>query len=234
MNAHSINYALLLVTFTVFSGYHSQYKQDQFVNERFFHNMRNGVFVDIGAHDGSTYSNTLFYEQDLGWRGICFEPMPEVFEKLIQCRSCICIKGCITNTTGTKSFLRVSSPHVDTEMLSGLLDKYDPRHLQRVNREIAQFGGSKEVITVTCYNLNDILAQHNITHIDYLSIDTEGGELDILKSIDFDAVSIHVIGVENNFPKNSSIRQFMEQKGFSFVARVRCDEIYENTQWQKN
>ena len=223
---------LIASSYYLSAGYHSQYKQDQYMNEWFFHNMRDGIFVDIGAHNGSTYSNSLFYEEDLGWKGICVEPMPEVFAQLQQCRKAICVQACITNTTGIKDFLRVTSPHIDTEMLSGLLDKYDPKHLQRVNHEIAHYGGKKEVIQVMCYTLNDLVKEYGLPYIDYLSIDTEGGELDILKSINFDTLAIHIIDVENNFPNDASIRLFMESKGFRFVARVNCDEVYENMQWQ--
>lgn len=52
------------------------------MNERFFKNLKNGVFFDIGAHDGVSLSNTYFFEKELGWSGICLEPIPEVFERL--------------------------------------------------------------------------------------------------------------------------------------------------------
>jgi FkbM family methyltransferase len=66
-------------------------------------------------------------------------------------------------------------------MLSGLIDNYDARHLQRINQELKQHGGNKEIIDVSCYKLENILREQNINHIDYLSIDTEGNELAILK-----------------------------------------------------
>lgn len=53
--------------------YKSQYSQDKFLNENFFKNKKNGVFIDIGAHDGITMSNSFFYEKQLGWDGLCVE-----------------------------------------------------------------------------------------------------------------------------------------------------------------
>ena len=53
-------------------GYKSQFGQDKFLNENIFKNKRNGVFIDIGAHDGITYSNSYVFEKQLDWTGICF------------------------------------------------------------------------------------------------------------------------------------------------------------------
>ena len=53
--------------------YNSQYGQDRYLNEHFFHDKEGGFFVDIGAHNGVTISDSLFYEKELGWKGICLE-----------------------------------------------------------------------------------------------------------------------------------------------------------------
>ena len=63
-------------------NYYSQFGQDKYLNENFFHNKSNGTYVDIGAHDGITGSNTYFFDL-LGWEGICFEPLPEIYNQLV-------------------------------------------------------------------------------------------------------------------------------------------------------
>ena len=68
--------------------YKSQHKQDEFV-VNYFKGKKNGVFVDIGAHDGITLSNTYVLEKELGWTGICVEPMDHEYKKLTECRNCI-------------------------------------------------------------------------------------------------------------------------------------------------
>lgn len=205
-----------------FKPYFSQSGQDKYVIEQIFKFKKNGTFVDIGAHDGISYSNTYYLEKELGWTGLCIEPQDENFEKLIKNRRCVSIKGCIFNETGEKNFLKVSGP---SEMLSGLLDTYDYRHLERVDLEISQLGGSREVIKIKTYNLNDLCNKNNIKHIDFLSIDTEGSEEAIIKSIDFSKINIDVIAVENNY-NSDLILQYLNKKNYNLVCRIGGDEIY--------
>ena len=67
---------------------YSQHGQDLYVYETFFKNSAaKGCFVEIGAYDGVTLSNTLLFERHLGWSGLCIEPLPSAFEKLRTNRS---------------------------------------------------------------------------------------------------------------------------------------------------
>jgi FkbM family methyltransferase len=202
--------------------YYSQMGQDQFIYERFFKQKRNGIFVDIGAHDGESFSNTKFLEKYLGWSGICVEPIPEIYERLKSNRSCTCIQGCITEKSGPVAFARV---HGYSEMLSGVVSNYHPSHINRINAEINTHGGKIEAITVKGYNLTQLLLDHNIRHVDYLSLDIEGGELAILKSIDFKQIEIDVIDVENNYQED--FNQFLSPLGYEKVAEIGCDEIFQ-------
>lgn len=201
--------------------YTSQYAQDRYVNDRFFHNKREGVFVDIGASDGVTGSNSYFFEKELGWRGICVEPIPSSFAKLEKARSCRLVHGAVSDRPGTASFLYVE----DIPELSGLVATYHPRHLERVGRELAEIEGTMSTMEVPCFCLGDLLDEEGITHVDFLSLDTEGSELAILKSIDFDRFSIDVIAVENNY-HNPEYHSFLASKGYRLITRLACDELY--------
>lgn len=202
--------------------FYSQYQQDQYVYEHFFQDKRNGVFVDVGAHDGILLSNTYFFEKEMGWTGICVEPIPEVFQRLRTNRSCACIEGCIFDNRDAVPFLKISGW---AEMLSGIIANYDPRHVERIQWEIAQNWGGTEVIEVRCYNLTQLLLDHEIQHVDYLSIDTEGGEFGILQSIDFDQIDIEIIEVENNY--DDPFEPFLESKGYKKLCRIGPDELYQ-------
>lgn len=158
-----------------FAKYYSQDSQDRYLNENYFRNLKNGVFVEIGAYDGITLSNTYFYESELDWKGICIEPIPYRYAELIKNRKCICIEGGIADREGDTQLLLVSSPFPTLDMLSGLKEKYDPRHLERVNYYIQVHGGEYDCINVKCFLLNDLLTKNGLDHVNYLSIDTEGG-----------------------------------------------------------
>ena len=110
-------------------------------------------------------------------------------------------------------------------MLSGLAQTYDPRHLQRAQNEVAQLGGRIELITIPAFRFNDICAQHNINHIDFLTIDTEGSEERIIRSIDFDAITISVIAVENNY-REPAIRNYLQSHGYIFLCTIAGDDVY--------
>jgi len=209
--------------------YYSQCGQDKFVNEHLFKNKENGVFVDIGAHDGVSLSNTYFFENKLGWTGICIEPFYELFEQLVASRSkkTICLPFAIANFDGESKFLKVEGP---PEMLSGLLEYYDPRHLQRVDKEVEERGGKKVIINMQVRKLQTIFKKYNLKSIDFMSIDTEGSELEVLKSIDFDEVEIHAIAVENNY-RDNSICDFLTTKGFVLLRKLMGDDIYVYKKW---
>ena len=208
-----------------FTEFFSQNDQDKFIYEHFFKSKKHpGIFIEVGANNGLTYSNTYFFEKELNWRGMCIEPLPHVFEELQKNRpGSICINGCIANQPGKTQFLSINGY---SEMLSGILGKYDPRHLERIENELNLYGGEKQIIEVPCYRLNDLLDKHKINHVDYLSIDTEGNEFEILQSIDFTIINIEIISIENNY-NESYIRNFLEKNGYQYITQQGRDDIYQ-------
>lgn len=210
------------------SNYKSQYGQDEYLDKKIFNGLQNGIFLDIGANDGVFYSNTWFFEKIKKWKGICVEPIPSTFQKLVESRNCTNINGCIASTPGVLKFIQVSGY---AEMLSGLFDHLDENHLARIDREIKQHGGSKEIIEVKSYQFNNLLKENNISHVNYCSIDTEGNEFDILSSINFDEVTIDAFSIENNNLEKKT-ENFMKTKGYRLVKRLGVDEIYVlKTKW---
>lgn len=214
---------LLMSTCSCAFGYYSQSGQDEYVHRRFFQGLQNGIFVDIGANDGISLSNSYFFEKDLNWTGLCIEPIPEAFSLLQKNRTCACLRGCIDSENKKAApFVRIHGP---LEMLSGLWHKYHPRHWERVQRELEVCGGSYEMMDVDCYNLNDLLQEHGLYHIDFLSLDTEGGELEILKSIDFNKFQIDVITVENNY-NDPNFVLFMQTQGYYLAKKLEQDQVF--------
>lgn len=204
------------------SQYFSQDRQDEIV-DRILREKSGGFFLDVGAHDGITFSNSYFFESRRGWSGICLEPNPDVFERLTENRSCEVLNAAAyVESVESISFSRC---HGYTEMLSGLESFQDPRHRERIERENEETNGKVESIQVAAVFLPALLAERNVEKIDYLSLDIEGGELEVLKTLDYDKTEISIATVENNYSQ-TDLRQFMESKGFTLIFRSAVDEIY--------
>lgn len=193
--------------------FNSQDKQDEYLEKNIFKGYKNGFFMDIGAHDGVTINNTLYFEKYNNWNGINVEPIKKVYEKLIINRpKNININCAICNNDGTEDFICNVGK---TEMISGLKKNLDPRHIERIKRENQQTGSKTELIKISTKKIETICDDNNIKHINYLSIDVEGAEFDVIKSINFDKVFIDVIGFENNYNDVSvPIILFLENKNF--------------------
>ncbi len=198
--------------------YYSQDGQDKFLLETIFNNQKTGFYVDIGANDGITLSNTKALE-DSGWNGICIEPLPNSFDKLIQNRKCKSYNVAINDTNSEIKFLKIDGY---SEMLSGILDNYDNRHLARIDREIQNYGGKKEIIEIKGIKFSDLIAVKNI---DYLSIDVEGSEMNILRSINFDNHHIKYISVENNYG-SGGVEEFLKTFGYKFLINIGADNFF--------
>jgi len=200
---------------------YSQHGQDIFVVS-YFGNKRNGVFVDIGANDGITNSNTYYLEKELGWRGICIEPLPLTFEKLNKNRNCIKIMAAISDKQGVEKFTVVESLMYQ---LCGITKEYDERHIKSI-KDLAEKSNHKiSEIEVPSLLLSDILEKYNIFNIDYLNIDTEGNEFKILQTINFNKFHIRLITIENNY-NDENQRNFVISKNYEFIGKLGSDDIF--------
>jgi FkbM family methyltransferase len=193
--------------------FYSQDKQDEFLENKVFKGYKNGVFMDIGAHDGVSINNTLYFEKNHNWSGINIEPIKYIYDKLtINRPNSININCAVCNNDGTAEFIQNDGY---TEMISGLKTDFDPRHFDRLNNELSEMGGNSTIVEVVTKKVETICDEYNIRHINYLSVDVEGAEFSVIKSINFDKVFIDVIGFENNYDDISiPIVQYLEQKNF--------------------
>jgi FkbM family methyltransferase len=202
--------------------YYSQSGQDQFLDEHVFKGKRDGFYLDIGANDGINLSNTYYFEKNLKWNGICVEPIPNVFSKLKKNRSSVSLNCCISEVLGEVNFMSISGY---SEMLSGIYDKYDERHLARIENEIKSYGGSFELMKISSITIDYLLNKYSISNIDYCSIDTEGGEFEIIKQFDFNKINVKCISIENNY-NDERINKYLTKNKYKLVKVMEADEIY--------
>lgn len=198
--------------------YYSQDNQDKFLEENIFKGYKNGIFVDVGAHDGISLNNTLYFENNHNWSGINIEPIKTVYDKLIDNRpKCNNLNVAVCNNDGTTEFICNTGY---TEMISGIKNTFDIRHYRRLYIENQKMGGKTNVIVVNTLKLETIFDKFNTRHINYLSIDVEGGEFEVIKSINFDKVFIDVIGFENNYNDTSiPIVEYLSNRNFVIIKK---------------
>ena len=201
---------------------YSQYGQDLICFE-LLQTIESGIFIDIGANDGLTGSNSLLFEKK-GWQGICVEPNPLIFAKLKDARNSNCLNACISDKDSMADFLAV---HGAANMLSGIESFMDQKHKKRIDQEIAKEGGSTERIEIESLSPSTLIDRFSLSKIDFLSVDTEGCELLILKSFLSEGIipKPKVISVENG-SRTSSLFDYLTTVGYKLYKCVGCDEIY--------
>ena len=163
----------------------SQVGQSMFIDE-LLQGRQGGFFVECGAADGDTYSNSLFFEMERNWTGLLIEANPDYHRKLLdKNRRAYVLRTCL----GTERRPATVSMQ-PAGGLGGIIDKMHPSHLAFIGSD------KKPEVAVNCFPLNAIMAALDISHIDYLSLDVEGPELEILRTVDWARLHVDVIEIE--------------------------------------
>ncbi|RDU73754.1 FkbM family methyltransferase [Helicobacter aurati] len=181
---------------------------------------KEGFFVDIGAHDGISINNTYLFER-LGWKGFCVEANPHTFEILRQNRQCDVYNFAVFSKNIGMTNLVVSNS--DCSVLDTLEINLTQEHQKRM-----QGYGTLESISVSSITLNEIMQNYpDISHIDFLSLDVEGGELDVLYGIDFSKYSFGVMTIEHNYTESQEkIIQFLRENGYRVLMQNGFDMVF--------
>ena len=170
---------------------------------------RNGFFVEFGATNGVSLSNTALLEKSFGWQGILAEPARTWHKALAQNRACTLEPRCVWSETGQKlRFNEAYSSELST------LDQYTGHDNHAANRSLGRH------YFVDTISLNDLLRHHGAPRsIDYISIDTEGSEYPILANFDFAAYDIGIMTVEHNYvsPERERVHDLLRDNGFERV-----------------
>lgn len=196
----------------------SQFGQDLFVlyKKKF---KRNGYFVEFGATDGISISNTYTLEHDYGWTGILAEPAKIWHAQLRKNRAVNIDFRCVWSRSKEKILFK----ETNVKELS-TIDQYSSIDM---HSEMRIQGSCYEVETIS---LIDLLIEYNAPRrIDYLSIDTEGSEYEILKDFDFKKYHIDLITVEHNFTAmREKIFNLLSSKGYRrvFLEYSDVDDWY--------
>ncbi len=199
--------------------YRSQAGQDAIVDQ-LANRKIGGTFVDIGGYDGVTGSNSLFFEQIRGWTGILVEPVGSQIDKARVARKCDCLQYAVAPEDGTARFIAVTQGYTQ---MSGLASSYDEKLLETVRNDPRH---KEEIVEVETRTLSRLLIEAGIEHPDFISLDIEGGELDVLRNFPFDSHNVTFWAIENN-TGNTEIASIMRENGYELVEFAGQDEIYQ-------
>lgn len=145
------------------------------------------------------------------------------YKLLQENRSCTCENFAVSSREGAVEFLDIQGYG---KGLSGITANNSEEHWERIEQEIKNPDNrGSSVIEVSAVPLSKLLAKHDIKHVDFCTIDTEGSELDVLKSIDFDACKIDILCIENNY-SDPEVGEFLSQLGYSLEHKIEIDDVY--------
>ena len=204
--------------------FYSQFGEDYLLYS-LFRSETDGFYVDIGAFDGIHISNSYIFEQ-LGWPGICVEAHPDYFPMLQRNRpgaTCVSAACVGAGQPASVPFLKE-----ELGLLSGIRADETADMERRYALRGMNFTGF-ETVEVPALTLNEILEQHTAgrRRISFVSIDTEGNEPDILRSLDFSAWQIDAFVIEAN---SDSVRRelaaFMRANHYWLARRLNCNLIF--------
>ncbi|WP_244407157.1 FkbM family methyltransferase [Roseomonas fluvialis] len=200
--------------------YRGQYGQDRFVHETFFPNQAKGVFFEAGVADGERISNTLFFERTLGWTGLLVEANPMFAERARQVRKAPVAHCALADVEEPMLFL-------DAGLLGGLVRHMPMQQVRQIERRAAREASLPELQLswVRGRRLDNLLLEHGITHIDYLSLDLEGGEPAALATLDFAKVRVNVMTIEAKGPNKARLLAMLGTHGFRLHGEVKEDVV---------
>ncbi len=199
--------------------YYGQHGEDKYLHT-FFQPGYKGVCVEVGAFDGIRLSNTYFFEL-LGWRALCIEPVGSAYEKCKRVRKEV-VKCCIGQEDKAEP-MALTVFHLPGENTCAITSLEPDERLVQSHQHLIQ-GQSVEHVPVR--SLTSLMDEIGFpTVIDFVSIDTENTELDVLRGIDFQKYQIKYLVVENNY-NEPFCEDFLRGMGYKKIHRIAVNDFY--------
>jgi FkbM family methyltransferase len=197
-------------------------------------------FVNVGASDGVTNDPIYPFIERYGWHGLAIEPVPPVFEQLTRNYAHLADLVELVHAAVSESDQPIW--YVDhPERLEGPfhITQISSLNRQRVEQTLRQLGTFDQAVTVTddlpiddptrltshrgrCVSFNDLMTEHDVQRIDFLNIDVEGLDLDVLTSIDFDRFGPTLLCLEvtpMNPDERTRARRLLRDEGYEKLMR---------------
>lgn len=183
---------------------------------------KNGYYVEIGANDGRSFSNTYVLEKTRNWSGMLIEPiMHKHFESRNfrdSQRNKFIYGACVDFDYKEKNVKMYFSNLMTTSELGHSKDWANAgSNFLKATEEVLPFWAPAIV-------LSHVLDRENVNKIDFLSIDVEGAELNVLKGIDFAKCEIELILIETE--SNSKSISFLKENGYEHIVDLGVNHFF--------
>jgi FkbM family methyltransferase len=202
-----------------FFGSFSQHSEDLII-AKLLKDVQNGFYVDIGANDPEVISNTRYF-YDRGWRGINIEPHPEMYQRILEKRQ-------------EDINLNIGVASEEGELIFYKLDKINETAGSTFDKNVAEALTKKGYvisaeIKMSVIPLSKVLRSHlNNKKIDFMSVDTEGFDLEVIKSNDWTTFRPKILIVETNINKDQII-DFVLAQNYKIVYQNLANTIFKDT-----
>jgi len=191
-----------------------QKHQDKWVLFHVLPLMKNGYFLDLAAADGITHSNTYVLEKHFGWGGLCIEPNPIFYRKLLENR------GCLADPTVISDKREVLEFRIDNGQLGGIVAEDTDNNVCTRGEQLSK----ATIVRLQAKTINEILAENKAPEmIDYFSLDVEGSEERVISTLDFNSYQFKCITIERPTKK---VNEILFDNGYVFVRNIHFDSFY--------
>lgn len=191
-------------------------------------NFSNGIFIEAGANDGISQSNTLLFEKEFGWNGLLIEPNTHMYNLCKLNRPNSIVENCaLVSCNYVKDSIEGDFCHTDytNSLMSMVLDygdECDDNYKFHKNNK-----KNNKIVFVAAKTLTSLISKHNFSKINLLSLDVEGYEISALNGLDFNLYSPEYCLIETttDTARIKLITDYMEEKKYKVVDRLSGNDF---------
>ncbi len=208
-------------------GTYAQFGQDAWLLQNVYTKKYGGYFVEVGAADGIMFSNTFLLEKRYRWQGMCIEGNSIFSEKLKKNRICLCVEACVSDKESEVDF--VDNVGLNSGMIEGLHEKY-LRNIVRCHDNVGTLEKMNlHTVRKKTTTLRKIFEEYHVPNfIEFMSVDVEGSEFDVLTGFPFDSHTVGCMIVEHfGIPeKKNAIQALLTIKDYRRVKEHKYEDYF--------